>query len=331
MKRALIVGINYVGTGNDLNGCVNDATNMSSFLQRRDFTEISVLLEKDATTAKIKAGLEWLIAGAAPGDTIVFHYSGHGSQLPSKVEKDGFEEIICPIDLNWTTRVITDDHLRAVFDKVPNGVNTTLILDCCHSGTALDQDESLQVSRDLVAPIVEAGGRYLPPPEKIAAKLEDRELVQWSTEKDVNASALLIAGCRSNQTSADAFIDGIYQGAATFSILRSAEKNPKITYRELINEMNDFMAAGGYTQRPELDGFSGLYDEIFVQPFGSADEPDVPAMVPIEPAPTPVIHEVVPAQEPTAQPPAQVEPPKSSTKVLIVLAALVAIIVFAIF
>ena len=33
MKNALLVGINYKGTNYQLNGCINDVTNMSKFLK----------------------------------------------------------------------------------------------------------------------------------------------------------------------------------------------------------------------------------------------------------------------------------------------------------
>jgi hypothetical protein len=325
MKKGLIVGINYTGTGNDLKGCINDAMNMNALLKERSFDHIKLILEKEATTAGIKAGLEWLIADTAPGDTILFHFSGHGSQLPSKVEKDGFEEIICPIDLNWTTRVITDDTLRQIFDRVPNGVNTTLILDCCHSGTALDQDESMAITRELsTVPPAVTDGRYLAPPANVLKKLADRELVEWSTEKDVNASALLIAGCDSSQTSADAYIDGTFQGAATASILKAVKANPKISYRKLVNEMNAFMAKGGYSQRPQLDGFSGLYDEIFLEPFGSVEEP-APAPAP---APAPVVAPT-PAPAPVVTPaPAPVEPAKNNSMAIVIGFVIAAILVF---
>jgi hypothetical protein len=340
MKRALICGINYTGTGNDLKGCINDATNMNALLKERGFDQIKMVLEKEATTAGIKAGLEWLIAETSPGDTIVFHYSGHGSQLPSKVEKDGWEEIICPIDLNWTTKVITDDTLRQVFDRVPNGVNTTLILDCCHSGTALDQDESMTITRELsTVPPAVTDGRYLAPPANVMKKLATREMVEWSTEKDVNASALLIAGCDSSQTSADAYIDGSFQGAATAAILKSVKANPKISYRALVNEMNAFMAKGGYTQRPQLDGFSGLYDEIFLEPFGSADEPaptPAPAPAPVvAPTPAPVAPApvapapVAPAPvAPAPVAPAPAEPEKNNGVMIVIGVVIAAILVF---
>lgn len=293
-KRALLVGINYEGTGNRLRGCINDSNNMNAFLTSKGFTDIKMILEQEATTDGIKAGLEWLVADTHPGDVIVFHYSGHGSQLPSKYEPDGFEEIICPIDLNWMDKVITDDTLRQVFDKVPNGVNTTVILDCCHSGTMLDQTESL--NRDTKQldenpfPTTKSvarkkkGDRYMKPPIKILKKLQDRELVDWETSKDVNATALLIAGCRENQTSADATIDGQAQGAATAAMLKIAKENAQISYKNLVSGMGDYMIQHRFTQVPQLDGSYSLYDQLFLEPFSFAIAPVNPA------TPTPIVN-----------------------------------------
>lgn len=269
-KRALIVGINYTGTGSALKGCLNDAIHMRALLESRGFTEIKTVLEKEATTAGITDGLNWLIADTAPGDVIVFHYSGHGSQLPSSTEADGFEEIICPIDLNWIDKVITDNTLRQIFDKVPNGVNTTLVLDCCHSGTMLDQTGTLNATKEVVASKPTKGSRYLKPPAKIKKQLATRTLIDWETSKDVNATALLIAGCHANQTSADAFIDGKAQGAATASLIAATTANATISYRNLTNEMVDYMTRNKFTQVPQLDGAESLYDQVFLEPFSFA-------------------------------------------------------------
>lgn len=276
MKKALVVGINYVGTHQELRGCVNDANSMTAMLQSQGFI-VEKMLDSAATTDGIKAGLARLTNGAQPGDVILFHYSGHGSQLPSSAEPDGFEEIICPIDLDWATRLITDADLKNIFNSVPNGVNTTVVLDCCHSGTGMDQVESYTPAapvpmRELVH-LDETSSpdksRFMPPPADIITKLENRVLVNWQTSRDVNAGAMLIAGCQANQTSADAFLNGTYQGAATASILAAFSKNPHITYKNLIEEMTGFMIMHGFSQRPELGGFHGLHDQQFLLPWGS--------------------------------------------------------------
>lgn len=279
-KRALIVGINYIGSGNALKGCLNDAEHMQTLLLSRGFTEVKSVLEKEATTAGIISGLEWLVAGAAPGDVIVFFYSGHGSQLPSSVEEDKWEEIICPIDLNWTDKVVKDDTLRRIFDKVPNGVNTTLILDCCHSGTMLDQNQTMGGTKEMAAPLKkQKGSRYLKPPANIVKQVAKGELVDWETSKDVNATALLIAGCHASQTSADAVIDGLPQGAATASLLKAVSADSAISYRSLVTNMQAYMVEKKFAQIPELDGSESLYDQIFLEPF-SFTIPESPVIEP---------------------------------------------------
>ena len=36
-KRALLVGINYYGTNNKLNGCINDVENINNFLLKNGY------------------------------------------------------------------------------------------------------------------------------------------------------------------------------------------------------------------------------------------------------------------------------------------------------
>lgn len=286
IKRALIVGINYAGTGNELKGCINDANNMKVMLEEKGFTEIEMILEKDATTANILAGLKRLVSNVKYGDVVVFHYSGHGSQTYSTLEEDKLDEIICPIDINWIDKVITDNDLKNIFNPVPPGVNVSVILDCCHSGTALDQDETatLNINEDLARSVDKVkivkksiNSRYMPMPESFATNIEERqlELREWSTSRDINRSALLIAGCMPHQTSADAKIGGVYQGAATYALLSALKTNPNASYQEIAERMNAFMVVNKFTQRPQLDGWSRLYGTKFLETFGVVEEPIV--------------------------------------------------------
>lgn len=267
MKRALLVGINYVGTDHELHGCINDSNNMSVYLSSIGFDLIHQILEADATTEGIIKGLMWLTSGNQPGDVIVFHYSGHGSQMPRATAPTTFEEIICPIDLDWMTKIITDDTLRNLFNQVPNGVNTTVILDCCHSGTMLEQVGAFIPTAEsvIMAPSSKNIVRFLPPPPgKI---MESITPAVWNTSKDINASALLIAGCGVNETSADTVLNGQPCGAATAALLKAVGSNSGISYKNLTIMMNQFMTTNKYSQTPELDGDSSLYEQKFLQPW----------------------------------------------------------------
>src|SRR3989304_4521913 len=87
MKKALLVGINrYPDPRNELKGCVNDVRQVAGMLKERygfpGDADMRLLTDARATTKAILDGLAWLTAGASPGDSLVFHYSGHGSQVP---------------------------------------------------------------------------------------------------------------------------------------------------------------------------------------------------------------------------------------------------------
>ncbi len=138
-RLALCVGINEYPT-EPLAGCVADALSWADALMRIGFERPVMLLDGQATRDAILRSLSSLVATSKPGDVIVFQYSGHGAQLPD-VDGDeegqdtaGQDEAICPFDFASGAFVI-DDDISDVFARIPEGVNVTCFIDCCHSGT----------------------------------------------------------------------------------------------------------------------------------------------------------------------------------------------------
>jgi hypothetical protein len=133
-KRALCVGIDRYPTA-PLGGCVNDARQWEQALTSLGFAT-DALHDEQATRDVITAKLENLIRTSRPGDTVVFQYSGHGTQLQDLDgdEPDSFDEALCPIDFAQGHFII-DDDLARIFTQIPEGVNVTVFTDCCHSGT----------------------------------------------------------------------------------------------------------------------------------------------------------------------------------------------------
>lgn len=106
--KALIVGVNkYKLPGSDLQGCVNDATNIRDILLKYygfSISSIRVLTDDRATKKAIMDRLNWLVKDAKAGDKLLFHFSGHGSQIRDRDGdelKDHLDEIICPHDMDW--------------------------------------------------------------------------------------------------------------------------------------------------------------------------------------------------------------------------------------
>ena len=137
-KKALCVGINdYPYTGSDLNGCVNDAKAWAELLTAHyDFpsSDVTLLLDSQATKANVMAGLTALLAGAKSGDVLVFTNSSHGTYVAdTSGDEPKYDEAMCPYDC--ATNLIVDDELREIFTALPKGVRLTVISDSCFSGS----------------------------------------------------------------------------------------------------------------------------------------------------------------------------------------------------
>lgn len=214
-SKSLLVGINrYKLPGADLQGCINDVTNMRDCLLKyfgATAGGIRVLTDERATRRGILDGLKWLVKGAKAGDRLLFHYSGHGSQirdLDGDEAKDRMDEVLCPHDMDWDSGdggFITDDELDACFRELPKGVNLEVLLDACHSGTGTRELAALaQLPKEqYLRP------RFLVPPVDIATRADDdldttRLLRTPAPTARRKTAPVLFAGCRDSQTSADA-------------------------------------------------------------------------------------------------------------------------------
>ncbi|KAG5565358.1 hypothetical protein RHGRI_001304 [Rhododendron griersonianum] len=148
-KKAVICGISYKYSRHELKGCINDAKCMKYLLINKfKFPESSILMlteeETDPhrlpTKQNMRMALYWLVQGCQPGDSLLFHYSGHGSRQRnfSGDEVDGYDETLCPLDFE-TQGMIVDDEINATIVRpLPHGVKLHAIIDACHSGTVLD-------------------------------------------------------------------------------------------------------------------------------------------------------------------------------------------------
>jgi len=259
-KRAVLVGINkYKPELNaDLKGCVNDVEAMRDLLIKFfgfSAEDIRVLCDDRATKAAILERLSWLIGEAVPGDVLVFHYSGHGSQVRDRDGDelaDNLDEILCPYDLDWDDP-LTDDIIGAVFDKVPAGASLIMICDACHSGT---------MTKELLGGASnpsEIRAKFIMPPFDIKARTLGRDIPKTHMRTVTRGSQrhVLLSGCKDDQTSADATFEGVPQGALTWATVESIKVNPNVTWTELYSKILNRIS-GRFIQTPQLSGDTDL-------------------------------------------------------------------------
>jgi hypothetical protein len=272
-KKAVLIGINKYrpDLNADLRGCVNDVETVRDLLIRQygfNPDDIRLLIDERATQANIIERLEWLVGVSKPGDEVVFHYSGHGSQIRCREGdelSDGLDEIICPYDLNWDDP-ITDDMISEIFSKLPDGVNFTMISDSCHSSTMLRELNSCG------ADITYSKPRFIMPPLDIRSRSWNRDLSKRTLVSQIGVGNtvekyVLLSGCKDDQTSADAFIDSKYMGALTWAFTKILNNNPDLSWHEMYPLVYITIKSGGYTQDPQLSGFEPL---LIGKVFGGA-------------------------------------------------------------
>lgn len=237
-KRAVICGISYKNSRQELKGCINDAKCMKFLLINRfKFPPDSILMlteeETDPyripTKHNIRMAMYWLVQGCQPGDSLVFHYSGHGSQQRNYNgdEVDGYDETLCPLDFE-TQGMIVDDEINATIVRpLPRGVKLHAIIDACHSGTMLDLPFLCRMDRS---------GRYA---------WEDHRPRSGAWKGTSGGEVISFSGCDDSQTSADtdALSKVTSTGAMTYSFIQAVERAQGTTYGSILNSMRSTITA----------------------------------------------------------------------------------------
>ncbi|XP_071720225.1 metacaspase-1-like [Rutidosis leptorrhynchoides] len=285
-KKAVIVGISYKSSKNEQKGCINDAKCMKYLLINKfRFPEASIIMltEEEAdpykipTKQNIRMALYWLVQGCQQGDSLFFHYSGHGSRRRNYNgdEADGYDECLCPLDYK-TSGLIVDDEINATIVRpLPHGVKLHAIIDSCYSGTVLDLPYLCRMSRS---------GQYV---------WEDHRPRSGIWKGSNGGEAISISGCDDDQTSADttALSKIASTGAMTFSFVRNEaiEHGNASTYGTLLNSMRNAIRsatsdkmggsvvtslvllltggnlAGGLNQEPQLTACQPF--DVYAKPF----------------------------------------------------------------
>lgn len=256
MNIALLVGVNhYQMPGNDLQGCVNDVNNMRSLLLSLGFSvmRIKTMIDKQATKKHIMDAMVKMVRGAKAKDHLVFLFSGHGSQVPDTNgdEADRMDEVICPHDFSWSNYIKDDDW--SFLADLNSRATLDVLFDSCHSGTGL------RAMGDSVAKFIPYPDSILPLPSLKINRTFDLNKMLSSAQSITNVA--LFSGCRDNQTSADACINSMHQGAMTWSFIKSLREDFLATRSELISSMQEKLTANQYDQVPQLECSEAMRDQ----------------------------------------------------------------------
>ena len=239
MKKALIFGINDYWNVGDLQGTINDLLDYQATLAAKGFSLIT-LTNSACTGARMRAELNALVNGAVSGDILAVAWSTHGSNKsdPSGDEADRRDELICPVD--FPADYITDDELKTIFARLPDGVTCDVFADCCYAGTIT------RLVGDDLHKITVLGNRYVPFEGK-ARRTKDKAVIVPTMKE------CLFAASGEGQTSSEVLVGGKPRGVFSYYVCKAIRSYPAWTRDQIVNYAKTKIAAIGLTQVPQLE------------------------------------------------------------------------------
>jgi hypothetical protein len=268
--RAILVGVSdYTYLDADLNGPRNDVALMMSTLLQRGLEADNILAltdqdsplppgatRADPTRAAILSALASVTGDSVAGDTVLFYFSGHGSQAPDLDgdEAGGYDEIFLPADAKaWNGTIgavenaIVDDELRLAFaGLLDKGVTVVAIVDACHSGTGFRALGGAGVARQ-VAP-EDLGVPDVPGTEALPVGLGA-----------LSGDYVFLYSSQSDQRSfehphGDAEDPANWYGDFTVALTQSLAAAGDASYAQLLEAARDRMKGGAATAAQTPDG-----------------------------------------------------------------------------
>lgn len=237
-KKALLFGLNYMGTGSQLSGCINDVNLIDTRIKTKGFTDIKIMTDETLikpTREKMLSEITKILYEATEGDLIFIYYSGHGSYTIDRTsdELDGKDELIIPLDFN----PIRDDELKQIIQQyLKEKVTLFCLFDCCNSGTALDLKY-----------------QYL-------ENLNYDNFTENPYTLETKGNVILLSGCRDDQYSYETILGSNVQGAMTWAFNELTKNNENITWRLLLKNMRNSIKTSRFNQIPQLS--SGLVIDL---------------------------------------------------------------------
>jgi metacaspase-1 len=246
--------------GEPMPSAENDAQALHKLAMSRGFEADEPLLTCGATLDAVASQIASRAGKLEGGDILLVTFSGHGSRVPDRSddELDGYDETWFLFD-----RQLLDDHLVGLWAQFQPGVRILVLLDCCHSGSAINQPidrirlwDSRTGQRDPRRFRARTLGREAERKAYAANRGEYDEIQRRypaATASRVKASVLLLSACLDNQL---AICDEEF-GLFTRELLTAMDAAKPLSYRHLhqiLWERLPSIQRPGYWREGDLTG-----------------------------------------------------------------------------
>ena len=215
---ALVVGVDHYPHDVSLDGAVRDAEDVYRAMSAAGF-KVTKFTNAEARKDDIRKTWTDMVAAAAPGDTIIFTYAGHGAQMPELIpgdEADGLDEFLQLPGFDrsrygeTSREIIVDNEMNAWFAEAEaRGVHVLFVSDSCFSGG---------MSRSI------AGKTRLAPAVTVKLAPPSEEAVAGAGLKEIDFKQVtVLAASLESQPTPEVIIDGEPRGALSWSFARAVE------------------------------------------------------------------------------------------------------------
>lgn len=239
----------------------------------------SASIDDIPTAANIIASFELLTSNVGSDDQVLIYLSGHGTQQPDQPvgtaghdEDDGLDEVFLPMDATgalYGTEIqngIIDDVIGQYVDEIRKvGASVWIVIDACHSGTAL---------RSAATPGIYRKERYVDPsilgivqrPVALSASPTSSRSLDFSEGLKGDIVAFFAVSPQKRAIEGQWIqSDGSFQetpfGLLTYGILQAGASGEILSYRDLAQYV-----MGTYTFQPGVGNIRPQFEGEFNRP-----------------------------------------------------------------
>lgn len=259
-KRAVVIGIGSQldSDWNKINGD-KDVSLVMEILHHAHFSDITSLVNEQATKVQIKKALLNLAKKSSKGDIIYIHFSGHGQQMIdlNGDENDRRDESWIPYDAykkpcskDMGEKHLSDDEVAVVLHSIKKRIGVTgkilVVVDACHSGTATwsydYEKESIRGTWEVFE--------------------TSNNIIHSYSSNIIPQSWVTISACKDNQSNYE--LREKHIGKLTYALYEISNSNTIFSNKEFEEKLYDFFSKnkGKYHQTPII---TGLTNDIIIQ------------------------------------------------------------------
>ena len=283
-QHAILVGIwDYENPNLQLDAPPNDLKLMEAVLSAHGVTQAQMHILPNPNKAQIQRKFRELSRRLTPSDSLLFYFSGHGTQIIDKLGTfpgdeakgrypDKNDEALLPVDANLASpkTYLLDDELNILLQELPTR-QVSCIIDTCYSGDILRE---IRLGRPKGTPVTDTPMGIAQPTQTVS---HTEDILDESAD-----FALLLAAAAYNQVVHELRIPigetYLPVSAMTYSLYRrvfsrllspanqaiKAQERDELTYRQLVQHLQNDHKQWNLAWQPVLEGPENRFNEVFL-------------------------------------------------------------------